>query len=158
MNSSDIALFLHLPSTPTEAGLLQWELFFICCVLIGIFLVLSFLAVCFFKMIKAMNQMGNQVEGQDGERQLREKIEDLLATGKVVDAKRIAEEWVATRPGSIQARWLLAQSNYHVGELIDAKKGFLEVRELAPNWEVSITPWLDRVEDKISSSGPKVIK
>jgi hypothetical protein len=158
MIPSDVGLFLNLPSTPNMGDIVIWELTFICFFLGAIFLALVYLLLLFVRIFKTLNQLGNQVQGQGNERQLREKIEDLLATGKAADAKRLSADWVTMRPGSIEARWLLAQSKFHIGELIEAKKEFLEVRELAPNWEVSIAPWIVRVEEKIASSGPKVIK
>jgi hypothetical protein len=143
--------------TPEFADVVLWEMRFIRWTLVALFVAGLALVVLLFAFQRSLSQIGARLKDNGSERQLHEEIEDLLAKGSPLDAKFLALDWVNRRPGYAYAHWFLAQSHYRLGELVEAKKAFLSVLSLAPNWDSAVTPWLARVEDEIAAAGPKAI-
>ena len=84
-----------------------------------------------------------------------EELEELLSMGKANAVKFSAQEWINIQPNEPNAHWYFAQALYQLGDLIGSKKSFENLLEVAPNWEGSVIPWLEKIQNEIP---PKVVK
>lgn len=84
--------------------------------------------------------------------------EGLLQRGSyemvISDARRRLEVY----PSDVYAQYYLAQALYHTDKLHEARRVFEKVAELAPGWQRAVDAWIERVEEKVKDTGPKVVK
>jgi len=101
------------------------------------------------------NKNTNLIEKRINQNSKAEELEELLSMGKAKSVKYAALEWVNLQPKEPNAHWYLAQAHYQLGDLIASKKTFEHILEIAPNWEGTVIPWLEKIEIEIP---PKVVK
>jgi len=135
----------------TELRAIKW-------LLIAIAGVGLFLVVPLFVFFRSLSSAREQIQLQNETNATQAEIENLLASGQATAAKFASVEWLARKPHHPQAHWLLAKAHYGLGELVEAKRVFQALVKIAPDWEFSINPWLERIESEIQASGPRVVK
>jgi len=135
-----------LNSILTELSFIKWPL-----VPIGIFgFLLLLLFPSFFLRAKKNNHINN-VNNRKSE------IENLLYSGKAMEAKSCALKWLALQPRNPHALWLLAQAHYDLGELVETKKILLTLPLHQFSYSM-VMEWLERLESEIKQSGPQEVK
>ncbi|MDO8292320.1 MAG: tetratricopeptide repeat protein [Gallionella sp.] len=117
-----------------------------------------FLVIPLFAISRSISHAGELVKQQNDTNATQAELENLLASGQAIAAKFAAIEWLARQPNQAQGHWLLAKAHYQLGELVEAKKVFQALVKIAPDWEFSVNPWLERIESEIQASGPRVVK
>lgn len=117
-----------------------------------------FLVIPWIVISRQISKAGSFVANQTDVNENQAEIEALLASGQATAAKFAAIDWLARKPKQPQGLWLLGKAQYALGELVAAKGTFQNLLKIAPDWEYSITPWLDRIEGEIQAAGPKVVR
>jgi tetratricopeptide (TPR) repeat protein len=112
----------------------------------------------FFVAFRGLGRSADILEKQQEEKQFQQRMEDLLTKGLGKDAFFAATERLANRPRDPYVYWYLGQANYQMQKYLEAKRSFSTVREIDPTWQSAVEPWLERVEEEIRNSGPKVVK
>lgn len=133
------------------------ELKWIGLILLLILLGLLFLVGVFYSFIRSLNRAISIIDRQSTEKALHQELEDLLTKGLAQDAFFIASENSRKRPRDPYFFWYLGQANFQLKKFVEAKQAFSAVLEIAPNWEATIQPWLDKVESEIGNAGPRVV-
>jgi cytochrome c-type biogenesis protein CcmH/NrfG len=115
----------------------------------------TYFTFLFFGVLKKLGEPTSLVGRQLYTKKRQAELEDLLAKGDAVAVKFSALEWIANQPGEPYAHWFLAKAYYQLGAMLEAKKSFTHLLAMSPDWETTITPWLERIDSEIS---PKVVK
>lgn len=122
-----------------------------------VLVVLAFAVVLFYSFIRSVNRTIRIIDRQSTEKALHQEIEDLLTQGMANDAFFIASEQSRRRPRDPYVYWYLGQANFQLKKFVEAKQAFRTVIEISPNWQVTVDPWLDKIDAEIASAGPKVV-
>lgn len=140
------------------ASSVLWELRFIHWLLITEIVVIGVLVVVLIAAFSGLGRQLEVVERYQAQKQFQERMEDLLTRGMATDALFAATEAIAGRPRDPYVYWYLGQANFQLKEYVKAKKAFSTVIEIAPNWAITVQPWLERVDEELRNLGPKVVK
>lgn len=144
MDTSNLAALL------SELKTIRLMLFFI---LLG----MAFIVVLFYSFIRSLNRTISVIETQSNEKMLHQELEGLLTRGLAQDAFFIASENARKRPQDPYILWYLGQAHYQLKRYVEAKRSFKAVIEIAPNWEATVQPWLEKIDAEIADAGPRVV-
>lgn len=140
------------------ANAILWELRLIHWLLIGLLVLVGFLVLVLFASARGLGRQLSTIERHQEQTQFQHRMEDLLTKGLAKDALFAATEAIAARPRDPYVYWYLGQANFQLKDYIKAKTAFSAVTAIAPNWSITVDPWLDRVEEEIRNASPKVVK
>jgi len=132
----------------SELHVIKW-------LLIIVAIVALYFTFLFFSAMKRL-ESGKGVFGKQIHNKKREnELQEMLAKGDAIGAKFTALEWTNSRPNEAWAHWYLAKAYDQLGEYVETKKVLTHLRKISPNWNNSIEPWLESVEEHLT---PKSVK
>lgn len=135
-----------------------WELRLIHWLLIALVLLVGFMVLMIFGTFRGMARSIDQMKTDHDSKEFQKQLEDLLTRGAGKEALFAATEALASRPHDPYVHWYLGRANFSLRKYVEAKSSFAKVSEIAPDWEISVEPWLARVEQEIRNSGPKAVQ
>lgn len=116
---------------------------------------------CLFIFIRTADKLADKksVLNQQAEKErLKQDLDNLLYQGMADSAKTSAYDWVSREPNEPYAHWFLAKSHYQLGDLVESKKVFSRIIIIEPGWERVVRPWIEKIDEEISNSGPTIVK
>jgi len=106
------------------ASAILWELRFIHWLLIALVLLAGLIVLFLFGAFRGLGRGITALEKQQEQTTFQQRMEDLLTRGSAKDALFAATEAIANR--------------------VKAKRAFSTVVEIAPGWNATVEPWLER--------------
>jgi cytochrome c-type biogenesis protein CcmH/NrfG len=140
------------------ASAILWELRFIHWLLIALVLLAGLIVLVLFGAFRGLGRGISALEKQQEQSTFQQRMEDLLTRGSAKDALFTATEAIANRPRDPYVYWYVGQANFQLKEWVKAKKAFSTVVEIAPSWNATVEPWLDRVNEEIRNAAPKAVQ
>ena len=130
----------------TELQIIKW-------LLIVVVLISSYFTFVFFMVLSKLDggaaALGHRIEHKKMERE----IQAMLGKGNALSAKFQAIEWTVSHPKEPLAHWYLAKSLDQLGEFVETKKALVHLQSISPDWNDSIEPWLERIEEELTPKG-----
>jgi len=120
------------------ASAILWELRFIHWLLIALVLLAGLIVLFLFGAFRGLGRGITALEKQQEQTTFQQRMEDLLTRGSAKDALFAATEAIANR--------------------VKAKRAFSTVVEIAPGWNATVEPWLERVNEEIRNAAPKAVQ
>ena len=101
---------------------------------------------------------GKAMLNQHGDRVFRIQSEDYLGKNLIKELEEHCQERLESHPNDVWAHWYIGQAHYHSSSWQASKRSFERALELEPSWYSSIDSWLEKLSDKISEAGPKLVE
>jgi len=86
------------------------------------------------------------------------QAEDFLCKNEAAELLEHCNDRLNTHPNDIWAHWYLGQANFNISAWRESKRNFERVLEIDPSWFHTIETWLEKIEEKTSESGPKLVE
>jgi len=142
--------------SPQTVELVLWELRLIRWLLILLLLVGICFVVFLFFAKGVMQQVTSFVKADKN--RINQEIEGLLHQGSAKEAFLMATECLAGRAKDPTLHWYIGQAQYQLGKFHDAKRSFQTILDLAPEWNVTVSPWLELIGTKLETAKPRVVE